>query len=367
MCFQDEADFLLTDKENQRRRLTLANACQTMDIDETSRYRALLNQDHKLLYCRINKCASTFILGLLERAMDCGRHCLREQKDVIKLLPFNSQFLLLKNAYSFIFVREPYGRFFSYYSNRFYSSKEHWEKYAPDIIRTFRNNPSEVSLNYGHDLKFSEFLKYVIEGFFSDEKENEHVRPMHFNCNPCQLEYDFIGKLETLPTDIKYLLRQWTYLNVTHDLSDDVVAETLDSHLFKPVDNLFSAINYYADSPIPPHNLMIRTWTYFQIRGKVSKTIPLPFTDEEVSSVTKETYIEKLSEAMAESKGMAGLKEQKLEALRQAYAGVSLDVLERLKLVVEADCKLFGYETEPNFIFVRDVDVEFDYFKAVDV
>ena len=112
---------------------------------------------------------------------------------------------------------------------------------------------------------------------------------------------------------------------------------------------------------------MIRTWTYFQIRGKVSKTIPLPFTDEEVSSVTKETYIEKLSEAMAESKGMAGLKEQKLEALRQAYAGVSLEVLERLKLVVEADCKLFGYETEPNFIFVRDVDVEFDYFKAVDV
>lgn len=364
--FQEEAMYFATERENRKRREELATACQGLDLEETERFRALLNQDHKLLYCRVNKCASTFVLGLLDRVLNCGRHCLREQKDTIKQLPFNSQFLLLKNAYSFIFVREPYGRFFSYYSNRFYATKEQWPRSASEIIKKFRKNPSEVSLKYGHDLSFTEFILYVIDGFYSDDKENEHVRPMHFNCNPCQLNYDFIGKLETLPSDINFLLHQWKHLNLTHDISDDVVTELLNDHLFKPVDNLFSAIKDFKGSPIPVYNLLVRTWTYYQIREKVSKKILLPFSKAEAEQVTKNQYIDKLTAAMERSKGMAGLKSQKMAAMRQAYSSMPPEILEDLKTVVETDCKLFGYDIEPYFVFDHDFEVEFDYFRAVD-
>lgn len=358
-------EYVQTETENEKRRLHLSEACKHLNMSKQERFRSLLNQNHKLLYCRVNKCASTFMLGLLENVLSCGRACLREQKETVQLLPFDSQFLLLQNAYSFMFVREPYGRFFSYYANRLYLPKDQWPTTGSVIIKKYRQRPTAVSLKYGYDVSYSEFVAYVIDGYYSDDKENEHVRPMHFNCNPCQLTYDFIGKLETFPSDLKYLLKQWEYLIVTDTVPDEVIRAQLAKYLYRPVDNLFQALRAFKGSPIPVYNLLVRTWTYYQIRSKVSKTIPMPFSKAKAGEVTKDQYIEKLAKAIEESKGIPGLKEQKTEAMRQAYSSVPKHLLYKLQDVVRTDCELFGYDIEPDDVFHPDYNGDFDYFKAM--
>ena len=77
-------------------------------------------------------------------------------------------------------------------------------KYGRKIARIFRNNPSSESLKRGHDITFPEFLKYVL----SAEEIERGVVDRHWTsytnlCNPCSIDYDFIGKYETFSRDVK--------------------------------------------------------------------------------------------------------------------------------------------------------------------
>lgn len=363
LYFQEAEKYLIIEERNIVRQEHLYRACKELRLEESEMFRALMNQDHKLLYCRVNKCASTFVIDLLNNTIDCRRSCLREQKAILSVLPFRSKILLLENAYSFIFVREPYGRIFSYYANRFYAPKESWTRITPSIIQRYRKNPSNLSLTYGYDLTFTEYIQYIIDQ--TDFEENEHVRPMYSRCNPCQLKYSYIGKLETLSSDIDYLLQQWTLRNITKNIPKDIVQELMDRYLFKPVDNLFEAVEEYEDTPIPVFNLFVRAWTYFQIKGKVSISIQMPFLRSQVERVTKQQFVDKLKLAIQRSKTLTGLKDQPVAAMRQAYSSVPMDLLEKLVNVVEVDCYLFGYEIRPDFLFNQNLTASYDYFRAV--
>jgi len=45
------------------------------------------------------------------------------------------------------------------------------------------------------------------------------------------------------------------------------------------------------------------------------------------------------------------IRNQRDEALMQAYATIPRDLLERLRKVILLDCKLFGYDDRPDLIF----------------
>ncbi|KAM7009399.1 carbohydrate sulfotransferase 12-like isoform 3-T3 [Tautogolabrus adspersus] len=55
---------------------------------------------------------------------------------------------------------------------------------------------------------FQQFITYLLDP--ETEKEgifNEHWRQVYRLCHPCQVKYDFIGRLETLETDAEHLLK----------------------------------------------------------------------------------------------------------------------------------------------------------------
>lgn len=78
------------------------------------------------------------------------------------------------------------------------------------IIKKYRDNPSQRSLKKGNDVTIPEFVNYVI-----DEWAERDVKPLdpHWRsqvelCRPCSIDYDVVGKFETMQEDIDYLLEQ---------------------------------------------------------------------------------------------------------------------------------------------------------------
>lgn len=114
---------------------------------------------------------------------------------------------MLRTYTKFIFVRHPLERLLSAYKNKFEqnynSSKYFHNRFGRKIVKMFRANATVYSLSNGDDVTFAEFVAYVTS---KNSVFNEHWMPIDRLCDPCLMNYDFIGKYETLNVDAKYLL-----------------------------------------------------------------------------------------------------------------------------------------------------------------
>jgi len=145
-------------------------------------------------------------------------------------------------SYNFLFTREPIHRLYSCWKDKIYKREGHqyyYEKANKKIFLSegFGFKKSEIGQLYknlknckntdsgsnsvlkaqkgvlsppmssidawdtGLRANFSSFLTWITIGrnAFSDE----HWRPMVKNCNPCSVNYDLIGHLETLNDDLE--------------------------------------------------------------------------------------------------------------------------------------------------------------------
>ncbi len=115
----------------------------------------------------------------------------------------------LKHYFKFMFVREPLERLLSAYRNKFTVSYNNYfpQRYGKYIIKKFRKNPSAKSLRMGQDVRFQEFLKYILDAE-TPKPFNAHWRQYYKLCHPCLVDYDAIGKYETVDDDIDYVLHE---------------------------------------------------------------------------------------------------------------------------------------------------------------
>ena len=78
------------------------------------------------------------------------------------------------------------------------------------MIAKYRDHPSESSLKEGNDVHFDEFLRFIADSHRRKyyKKLNVHWRPFSRLCIPCDVNYDFIGHLETLQPDSDFVLNE---------------------------------------------------------------------------------------------------------------------------------------------------------------
>jgi hypothetical protein len=306
-------------------------------------------------------------MNTLYQTFDCDYNCLVNSSKRIWVLPYENKKFEISNVYKFLFVREPYGRLFSTYSNKFYFPKGYWHPIGTAIARTLRENPSKDSLEFGHDVKFSEFIRYVVEEFEVGHIMDEHIRPMSGDCNPCRYDFDFIGKLETMSSDFAYLKNEWINRNIIKKSRENLGIKT----------NLFSAIKHFKftlkkikGSHIEIFNLYQRAWRYYQITAVLSKHIGMPFPKN--MTIKFREFRQELEKAkqMSDVYNTTTVKAQRHEAMVQAYSTVPLKDLERLKTFVREDCLLFGYDESPAWLFDRTLSTNatntFNYFIGLD-
>ncbi|XP_045191723.2 carbohydrate sulfotransferase 9-like [Mercenaria mercenaria] len=373
-------NFQTTIARNAERKKRLQQRCSTSDQKERinvtkkheffkkERIRILTNPLVSVAYCRVSKAASWYTINALGKILNCTEECLRSFSERIRMLSYERKREALNNAYKFMFVREPYGRLFSTYCNKFYFPKGYWSPVGIDIIRRFRENPSEDSLVYGHDVTFAELIRYTIEDFEAGNKMDAHIRPMHTNCKPCDYDYDFIGKLETMQSDWKYLAHEWKSRNITTNIPTDIGEKSTD--IFGEMIHVHVTLKKIEDSNITLYDLYQRAWNYYQITSVISKRISMPLSRSDNRYFGYYSLLYHLKRARMYSEQYATeMKAQRHEAMLQAYSTVPSEDLERLKSVVKEDCLLFGYDDSPEWLFGRKIVynklASFDYFSGI--
>lgn len=328
--------------------------------------------DNRIAFCRVNKCGTTFTLDNLEKMIGCPekqrRKCAKLDVKYLNKLLFAKKHKTSTDLYSFFFVREPYRRLFSTYSNKFYLPKEHWAPIGPYIARHYRKSPSKESLAFGHDVTFQEMIQYTVDVYEKGGNLDEHLKPMFQMCNPCRINFDYIGKLETINQDWDHMLNLWSKTGIvdTSFNNSRVLEQRTKLEELRHIETTIELLN---NSRISRYNLFLRGWTYYQITGRILKRFPMPFSEQDTKSIKFSNFKDAIIKAMEDSKAFEKmLKQQKEESILQAYSTISDSLLERLRKVVLVDCKLFGYDDRPVWLFGENrtvVSSDFDFFKGI--
>ena len=145
-----------------------------------------------------------------------------------------------------MFIRNPQERILSAYRNKI----EHpininqleqsiWDDIRFSIISSYRRSQGKERNNNNNDVypTFSEFIKFLYD---SDIRlMNEHYKPMTELCQPCAVQYHYIGNFATLRQDTNIIL---DYLSINSSLFWDR-GKHINNPTQKHVENYYSKLN----------------------------------------------------------------------------------------------------------------------------
>jgi hypothetical protein len=368
-----------TDREHlyEERRHVINKGCKKinrtqLDMTEVSSSTTglIIDKVHSIYYCPIPKISSTFWKRVLTVMASRGK--LNSPFDItlggvslahINDLSKNELNSLNTKGTSFIVARNPYARIFSGYEHKIYQTDLlFWKMAGRQVVQVIRKNNNDVYNNYGFDVTFPEFIKYILYRDESGLGINAHFRPMHSLCDPCSIYFQYFVKLETLSDDARFLITKWR--NDFDDVNlrfEDFEKETVFDTARERVNCLFRTKKVLDEIKFPFIKIMLRTWRDLQIRGYLSKHIQFPFKETDAETVTKREYMEALKIALDIPVNSTEVKLQRKEALIQAYRQVPIKDMERLRQFVLEDCLLFGYDDRPAELFDRSKSVSRDF------
>ncbi len=140
----------------------------------------------------------------------------REDRIIDKRLP--DEGLVFKNRREFrhfldgnakiLLVSHPFERLLAVFQDRFQDLMEnrrsqYWNRMSRKIIRLHHPAYTEEEIRDAV-VSFEEFIQFIV--YHKDF--NVHWGNTYEVCHPCDIQYDYIGKVETLQTDIKYMMKK---------------------------------------------------------------------------------------------------------------------------------------------------------------
>uniref|UniRef100_A0A3B4C9U2 Carbohydrate sulfotransferase n=2 Tax=Pygocentrus nattereri TaxID=42514 RepID=A0A3B4C9U2_PYGNA len=206
------------------------------DIPSWELANLLVDDRHGIIYCYVPKVACTEwkrIMIVLSESLKVNGVPYRDPSDIpVELIHGNSNQYLnrynrtvmkqkLQQYKKFMFIREPFIRLISAYRDKFQKENQpFYKQYGIPILKRFGkipNPPASVkeALAAGIAPSFSNFIQYLLSlPADSYELLDEHWRQTAHLCHPCQIHYDFIGKMETMEEDAAHLLRMLRVDNI---------------------------------------------------------------------------------------------------------------------------------------------------------
>lgn len=185
----------------------------------------LVNVQHQLLTCFVQKIASTSIKQLYSylfhhknstnnNIINHGQQFLEPIKNLTAFhLKVNDQLYRISPAYLFrhkeyshfyktLFVRHPFVRIVSAFKDKAERNQTEeqyfYEKYWNPLLDRLHGKERDLNLK----VTFKEFVEELL--LKEDPYQyDEHWAPIWTRCEPCYLQYDFIGKLETGEEDFR--------------------------------------------------------------------------------------------------------------------------------------------------------------------
>ena len=189
----------------------------------------------KVIYCFIPKVSSSIwkreLAALVEEDKKIYKGSLKN--DLSKFPPQEVQ-QMLKNYFTFLFVRDPMERVLSAYKNKFLLDNNYFHRtYGRGIIKRYRPNATKEALETGSGVTFPEFTRHVVEVNWRDE----HWQSFDKLCHPCAVNYDFIGRFENLYEEASYLIKKAG------------IDDRVSSHSFHSSNTAADMLHYYSQIP----------------------------------------------------------------------------------------------------------------------
>lgn len=196
------------------------NASEILKVKRVKLDHILIDENRKVLFCYVPKVACTnwkriFMLltgkaSNISQVLQIPSYKVHARNLFTSLQNYSIAEVdqILRDYTKFIFVRNPFERLLSAYHNKleqhYDSSKYFQARFGKYIIKKFRKNPTNTSLEKGDDVTFSEFVDYLTSS--DSSTYNEHWQTVTNLCHPCFINYDLIGKYETLISDSSFVL-----------------------------------------------------------------------------------------------------------------------------------------------------------------
>ncbi|XP_030592092.1 carbohydrate sulfotransferase 12-like [Archocentrus centrarchus] len=249
----EEKEMLAYDREQEARKKRIEDVCsgkEDVEVPESTRAfsqipnreldHLIVDDTHQIIYCYVPKVACTNwkrVMVVLSQSLisPSSGTPYTDPEAVPADLVHNSTLhltfakfwrrygslsrhlmaLKLQHYTKFLFVRDPFVRLISAFRNKFgRPNQDFYRQFGSVMLRRYGNVtgslPETVAEAFKAGIKptFQQFITYLLDP--ETEKEsifNEHWRQVYRLCHPCQVKYDFIGKLETLETDAEHLLK----------------------------------------------------------------------------------------------------------------------------------------------------------------
>lgn len=325
---------------------------------------------NKLVYCSVLKGGSTFWKRML--AITSGFKTAKTPYD-IPAIASHDRYLdnlnqqapqrvdaILDSSVKFMFTREPYSRLFSCYVDKVFTPRPFYSRLRDSILLLTR--PGWDNIPQGRscavDVSFAEFFRFVV---FSVEKNvavDPHFLPMYQSCRPCEINYEFLGKMETFWRDTNFLLHERglnNFTGLTNQRSDmDSINDMVDSVFFEREE---------SERCLPFGKVLQAIWKKAVIRGLLStdKVMPTRFLNH--SAISRAAFHTALVQAYQASQADLSRHLNRKYAMMEAYKTVSREDLTMYQKLFRPDFEIFGYEINHSDIFDRhSLNTSFSFF-----
>lgn len=171
---------------------------------------------YKLLYCQVPKAGCSnwkrtlmVLAGQAPNAQSIKHDTVHYGNHLKTLDSFERRGIMhrLETYTKIMFVREPLERMVSAYRDKFKNPNNYYHSlFGKPIISKYRVNPSREALTTGSGVTFKEFVQYLLD-VHRPVGMDIHWEQVNQLCNPCLIDYDFIGKFENMEEESNFVLR----------------------------------------------------------------------------------------------------------------------------------------------------------------
>ncbi|XP_022088934.1 carbohydrate sulfotransferase 11-like [Acanthaster planci] len=225
-----------------------------------------VHEKHKILYCFVPKVGCSnwkrvlmVLAGLREETEGISSneaHFKNGMKRLSALTP-SEQKIRLKTYTKFMYARQPFLRILSAYRNKFadikmYRKEPYFQGFAKRIMKHYRKDATPRELQTGENITWHEWVTYLTNpteraGF------DDHWQEIYKMCSPCKVKYDYLGKLETIGDDARYML---TSLGLQDQVSYPTKANSHPTNSSKTYDEYFNQV---------PKATLQRLWELYRL------------------------------------------------------------------------------------------------------
>lgn len=175
-----------------------------------------VEEKHKLLYCQVPKAGCSnwkrtlmVLAGQAPNTQSIKHDTVHYGHHLKTLDSFDLQGIMhrLQTYTKILFVREPLERMVSAYRDKFENPNNYYHSlFGKPIISKYRVNPSRQALKTGSGVTFREFVQYLLD-VHRPVGMDIHWEQVNQLCNPCLIDYNFIGKFENMEEESNFVLR----------------------------------------------------------------------------------------------------------------------------------------------------------------